>query len=311
MEKTLTQIARMTDAEARAYLESLIWPNGPVCPHCGSSEVTRLHGTAHRVGLLKCRDCHEQFTVTVGSVMEDSHIPLQKWILGFHFICSSKKGMSAKQLQRELEFGSYETAWFMSHRIREAMNNGPLEKALKGTVEMDETYVGGKPRPGDGNEHKRGRGTSKTPVVAVVERSGESHSTPVSHVDTKTLKAIVSENVDTENSTLVTDELPLYNSVGREFAGGHRTVNHGDGQYVRNYKSLRVHTNTVESYFALLKRGHYGVYHKMSAKHLGRYCDEFSFRWDHRKVTDGQRTESAIEGAPGKRLMYKQLVGKE
>jgi transposase-like protein len=311
MEKTLTQIARMTDAEARAYLESLIWPNGPVCPHCGSSEVTRLHGTAHRVGLLKCRDCHEQFTVTVGSVMEDSHIPLQKWILGFHFICSSKKGMSAKQLQRELEFGSYETAWFMSHRIREAMNNGALEKALKGTVEMDETYVGGKPRPGDGNEHKRGRGTSKTPVVAVVERSGESHSTPVSHVDTKTLKAIVSENVDTENSTLVTDELPLYNSVGREFAGGHRTVNHGDGQYVRNYKSLRVHTNTVESYFALLKRGHYGVYHKMSAKHLGRYCDEFSFRWDHRKVTDGQRTESAIEGAPGKRLMYKQLVGKE
>lgn len=306
--KTLTQIAQMTDEEARAYLESLIWPNGPVCPHCGSVEVTRLNGKAHRPGVLKCRACLKQFTVTVGSVMEDSHIALPKWILAFHFLCSSKKGMSAKQLQRELEFGSYETAWFMSHRIREAMDSGPLEQALKGTVEMDETYVGGKPRPGDGKEHKRGRGTSKTPVVLAVERKGKSQAEPVAHVDTKTLKAIACANVD-KSATLMTDELGVYPGVAKGFAG-HETVNHSEGEYARQGLGKSVNTNTAESFFSLLKRGHYGTYHKMSAKHLGRYCDEFSFRWDHRKVTDGQRTESAIEGMTGKRLMYKALVGK-
>lgn len=309
MDKTLIQIAQMTEDEARTYLEEIRWPNGPVCPHCGAVKVTRLNGKAHRDGVLKCNACLEQFTVTVGSIFESSHIPLQKWVLAFHLLCSSKKGISSLQLQRELGLGSYRTALFMTHRIREAMS-GPLAEALKGTVEMDESYVGGKPRPGDGKVHKRGRGTSKTPVVAVVERNGSAQSEPVEHVDTKTLKTIASENID-ETATLMTDELRSYRGVGKKFSGGHSIVSHGTGEYVRYADGRAIHTNTAESFFALLKRGHYGVYHHMSRKHLARYCDEFSFRWDHRKVTDGSRTETAIAGAAGKRLTYQQLVGKE
>ena len=310
MNKTLIQIARMTEDEARAYLEEIRWPNGPVCPHCGALDATRLNGTAHRPGVLKCNACLEQFTVTVGSIFESSHIPLPKWVLAFHLLCSSKKGISSLQLQRELGLGSYRTALFMTHRIREAMS-GPLEKALKGTVEMDETYVGGKPRPGDGKVHKRGRGTSKTPVVAVVERKGKSRSEPVERVDTKTLKVIADKSVD-ETATLMTDEFRSYRGVGRKFSGGHGVVSHGTGEYVRYAEGgVPIHTNTAESFFALLKRGHYGVYHRMSQKHLSRYCDEFSFRWDHRHATDGSRTVAALAGAAGKRLTYRQMVGKE
>jgi transposase-like protein len=309
---TLTGIARMTDDEARLYLEQIRWPDGPSCPHCESKRVTRMNGNAHRAGTFQCNECRSQFTATVGSVMEDSHIPLAKWILAFHLLCSSKKGFSALQMKRELGLGSYRTALFMLHRIREAMS-GPLEQALQGVVEMDETYVGGKPRPGDGKVHKRGRGTSKTPVVAVVERDGEARSEPVAHVDTKTLKAIAKENVNLSAATLATDEYPLYGKIGQEFDGGHIQVDHGAGEYV-NYKTGRgvaAHTNTAESYFSLLKRGHYGVYHKMSDQHLHRYCDEFSFRWDHRKETDEDRTEEAIEQAAGKRLTYRHLVDED
>lgn len=302
---TLTQIARMTEDEARAYLESIRWPNGPVCPHCGSTESTRMQGKSHRAGLLNCKACREPFTVTVNSIFEDSHIPLSKWVLAFHLLCSSKKGISSLQLQRELDLGSYKTALFMTHRIREAMSD-TMAEALKGTVEMDETYVGGKPRPGDGKEHKRGRGTSKTPVVAVVEREGGSQAQPVEHVDTKTLKGIACANVD-KSATIMTDELGIYPGVAKGFAG-HVTVNHGAGEYARQGVGCSINTNTAESFFSLLKRGHYGVYHSMSRKHLGRYCNEFSFRWDHRKVSDSQRTVAALAGAAGKRITYKQLT---
>jgi hypothetical protein len=188
--------------------------------------------------------------------------------------------------------------------------SGPLEQALQGVVEMDETYVGGKPRPGDGKEHKRGRGTSKTPVVAVVERNGEARSEPVAHVDTKTLKAIAKENVDLSSATLATDEYPLYGKIGAEFSSGHVQVDHGSGEYVnrKTKNGVVAHTNTAESFFSLLKRGHYGVYHKMSDQHLHRYCSEFDFRWDHRKDTDAERTDAAIEQAARKRLTYRDLV---
>jgi len=308
---TLTQIARMTEDEARYYWESIRWPNGPVCPHCGSKGATRLNGRAHRPGLLQCNEkaCHEQFTVTVGSVMEDSHIPLQKWVLAFHLLCSSKKGMSSLQLQRELELGSYRTALFMTHRIREAMND-TLSEALKGTVEADETYVGGKPRKGDGKVHKRGRGTSKTPVAVVVERDGQSETKVLARVDGTSLKGFIRANVDPA-AAIITDELSSYHGIGKHFDGGHQTVNHGSDEYVRYTPTGNaIHTNTAESYFSLLKRGHYGVYHHMSKQHLHRYCDEFSFRWDHRKVSDSQRTEDALCGAAGKRLTYKQMIGK-
>jgi hypothetical protein len=227
--------------------------------------------------------------------------------MAFHLLCSSKKGISSLQLQRELELGSYRTALFMTHRIREAMSGD--DAVLCGTVEADETYVGGKPRPHDGKVHPRGRGTTKTPVALVVARNGESTARVVPRTDGKTLKAFVCENVD-PTATLITDEYGAYYGIGKSFAG-HEVINHNSGQYSRRENGRSINTNTAESWFALLKRGHYGVYHSMSKKHLGRYCDEFSFRWDHRDVTDSKRTEEAIAGAEGKRLTYKELVGKD
>lgn len=212
---TLTQIARMDEDEARDYWESIRWPDGPVCPHCGSTNVTRLKGEAHRAGVLNCKSCRRQFTVTVNSIMEDSHVPLNKWVLAFHLLCSSKKGFSSLQLQRELELGSYRTALFMTHRIREAMSD-TLSEALKGTVEADETYIGGKPRKGDGKEHKHGRGTSKTVVLAAVEREGGAEAAPVARVTHESVTSFLAENVDS-TSTLVTDEYNIYERPGRMF----------------------------------------------------------------------------------------------
>jgi len=304
---TLTQIAKMNEDEARAYLESVLWPNGPVCPHCGSVESYRLNGKAQRAGLLKCKACREQFTVTVGTVFEDTHLPLSKWVLAFHLLCSSKKGMSSLQLQRELDLGSYRTALFMTHRIREAMKDDD-GAGLKGFVEADETYVGGKPRPGDGKQRKPGRGTDKTAVAVVVERDGEAQAEVAMGASGNTLKNFVRRNVDAE-AVIITDEYAAYRGLDEDFTG-HLTVNHSKGQYARKCLDFSIHTNTAESFFSLLKRGHYGVYHQMSKKHLPRYCNEFSFRWDHRKINDGQRTVAALKGAAGKRLMYKQMVGK-
>ena len=191
---SIVPIARMTEDEARAYLEGIRWPDGPVCPHCQSTNATRLNGQAHRPGLIQCNGCQGQYTVTVGSVMEGTHLPLQKWVLAFHLLCSSKKGFSAKQLQRELELGSYQTAWHLAHRIREAMSNGPFAEVLQGTVEADESYVSGKPRKGDGNEHKRGRGTSKTPVVATVARESGAESKLLARVNAKRVDGFLWES---------------------------------------------------------------------------------------------------------------------
>jgi transposase-like protein len=299
----LVEAGRLNEEQAREYMESLRWPNGPVCPHCQSKHVTRLDGKAHRAGTIQCNNaaCREQFTVTVGTVMESSKISLNKWVLAFHLLCSSKKGFSACQLQRELGLGSYRTAWFMLHRVRHAFS-GMTQAKLSGTVEVDETFVGGKPRY---RHHSNPRGTAaKAPVVVLVERDGMARSKPVEFVDTATLHNEVLKNVD-QKSTIITDEMASYRKVGRHFAGGHHTVVHSRREYARtNQDGLRVHTNTAESFFALVKRGHYGVYHKMSKKHLHRYCDEFDHRWNWRKQTDSARTEAAIKAAEGKRLMY-------
>jgi len=304
---TLSQIGAMTNEDARSYLESIRWPEGPTCPHCLSEEVTRLEGKAHRPGVFKCRSCRQQFTVTVGTIFESSHIPLQKWIMAFHLLCSSKKGMSSLQLQRELGLGSYRTALFMTHRIREAMN-GPLAEAMTGTVEMDETYIGGKPRPNDGKVHKHGRGTSKVPVVAVVERNGKSKAVPVDRVTRNALTEVACENLDA-SASLITDELNHYESVGKRFRR-HEYISHKTDEYVRYENGEAFHTNTAESFFSLMKRGHYGTYHKMSRKHLSRYCEEFAFRWNHRRTSDAARTVDALRGSAGKRLTYRQMVGK-
>ena len=232
--------------------------------------------------------------------MQGSHITLRQWIQAFYSMCSHKKGVSALQLQRNLGLGSYHSALHLAHRIRLAMREDPLMSALKGTVEVDETYVGGKPRKGDGKEHKKGRGTEKVPVMVMVERNGKSVSHPLANVTAKTLKAAIKEAVS-KDSTIMTDEWKSYSGIGKDFEGGHRVVKHGLGEYVNG----DISTNTAESYFALLKRGIHGTFHHISKQHLFRYCDEFSFRWSFRKITDGERTAQAIKGIEGKRLVYR------
>jgi transposase-like protein len=304
---TLNQVSALSEDKARETLECILWPDGPVCPHCGALEnLTRLHGKAHRTGVFQCNNCHDQFTVTVNTIFEDSHIPLRKWLMAFTLLCSAKKGISALQLQRELELGSYRTAWHMAHRIRHAMSKEPLAGLLRGTIEVDETYIGGKPRQKHGQpKPKTGRGTKKVAVVALVERGGKARAHKVERVDAKTLGKAIHANVDRQ-STLMTDRFGSYAEVGSTFFGGHHTVDHGKGEYVRGEAS----TNEVESYFALLKRGVIGSFHHVSKNHLDRYCDEFSFRWNHRKTTDSERTIDAIKGAEGKRLSYRAPIGK-
>jgi transposase-like protein len=298
-------VGRLTEDEARAILEGIRWPNGIACPHCGGMDIIRIAGMAKRVrdGLLRCNDCHQQFTVMVGTIMEGSHIALRQWLEAFYAMSSSKKGISALQLQRNLGIHSYRSAWFLAHRIRAAMaKNSLMNDKLKGVVEVDETYVGGKPRK-DGTIHKRGSGTKKTPVVAIVERGGKAISKPIDIVNHRNLSTAIREVVSRQ-STIMSDESHNYCGIGRDFEGGHKSVKHTAGEYVNG----DISTNTVESYFALLKRGVHGIFHHISKRHLSRYCDEFSFRWDFRKVNDGTRAEAAIRGADGKRLTYKRIV---
>jgi transposase-like protein len=303
------------ETKARAFLEAKRWPNGPVCPFCqsrGAYTLTPKPSSSKpvRAGVYKCKACRKQFTVRVGTIFEDSHIPLSKWLAAIHLMTSSKKGISSHQLSRELGI-TLKSAWFLSHRVREAMRQEPMAGLLSGVVEVDETYVGGKPRPphkpaeGTAPQTKTGRGTEKQAVMVLVERDGSRRAMPIDRVDGKTLKSAVREHVD-PSSTMMSDEWHGYHGLNDEFQGGHFTITHSHHEYVRyvNDGTDFISTNTAESYFALLKRGHYGVFHQLSKKHLHRYCDEFTFRWDHRKVTDGERMVAVIRAAKGKRLMY-------
>jgi transposase-like protein len=292
---------RLTEDEARAVLEKIRWPKGPVCPHCSGKNVTRIQAKANSVrdGVIQCNECRKQFTVTVGTIMHRSHITLRQWVQAYYSMCSHKKGVSALQLQRNLGLHSYKAAWHLAHRIRFAMREEPLASTLKGTIEADETYIGGKSHGG-----KRGRGApKKTVVLALVERKGRVRAKPIDTISADELKGAIRENVDKE-SRIMTDELPSYRGIGKEFEGGHKIVRHSKGQYVRG-KNNDIHVNGAESYFALLKRGIHGTFHHVSKKHLHRYCDEFNFRWDERKTTDGERTVAAIKGSEGKRLVYR------
>jgi len=299
-------VGRLTEDEARKILEDIRWPEGIACPHCGSKNIVRINGKSNRVrdGLLRCKDDRKQFTVTTGTIMHGSHITLRQWVQAFYSICSHKKAVSSLQLQRNLGLGSYKSAWHLSHRIRFAMSQEPFANMLDGIVEVDETYVGGKPRPGLNTTNKRGRGTKKTPVLALVERNGNAYSKPVENVSGKTLKSAIKEVVS-KKSTIMTDEWKSYIGIEKDFDGGHKVVNHSQGEYA----NADACTNTVESYFALLKRGVIGTFHHISKQHLFRYCDEFSFRWNNRQITDGERTVNAIKGFVGKRLLYKTMKG--
>ena len=290
---------------ARSHLESLLWPQGPVCPRCGVMEgrITKLQGASTRPGVYKCKDCRKPFSVTVGTVMERSHVPLSKWVLAAHFMASSKKGMSALQLQRMLGT-NYETAWFLFHRLRECpkgISDGPLGGEGK-TVEADETYIGGKLE----NMHKSKRperdvaADRKQKVVVLVERDGRARSFHVANVTSKTIREVLGKNAS-RASHLMTDGAHVYTGIGSEFAS-HQPVNHFAGEYVRG----DAHSNSAESYFAILKRGVYGTFHSLSEAHLHRYLVEFDYRYSTRKWSDVERAEELLRGAKGKRLMYRQ-----
>ena len=291
---------------ARKHFEATRWPDGPVCPHCGVvNEATLMQGGSTRPGLYKCRACDKPFSATVGTVMESSHIPLHKWLLAMHLMASSKKGISAHQLMRNLGLGSYRTAWFMCHRIREAMTDtshkatGGLGGANK-VVEVDETYVGGKAK----NRAFR-KPAPKKAVVTLVERDGRATSFHVANVTAATVRPIIVTNAN-RASALMSDESPIYPKVGSEFAN-HHAVNHSAKEYVR--LGGYVHTNTAENFYSILKRGITGVYHSVSEAHLHRYLAEFDFRYSNRSglgVEDTERAARALKGVAGKRLMYRQ-----
>lgn len=300
------------EAAARAHLEAIRWPHGPACPHCGVvGNAVRLAGEAHRDGLLKCRACSRQFSVTIGTVMERSHLPLHKWVAGFHLMAASKKGMSAHQLHRTLKV-TYKTAWFMAHRVREAMreaNPSPIGGEGK-VIEADEAYLGKaenavavKKRYTAPTKGGRSGPAGKRPIVALVERGGEVRAVHMPQATAKNVRNLLVKNAS-RKSRLHTDESRLYPPVGAEFAK-HETVKHSAGEYARG----DVTTNSVEGFFGIFKRGMRGVYQHCGEQHLQRYLDEFAFRYNHRVklgVDDAARAALAVKGAGGKRLTYQQ-----
>lgn len=296
--------------KAREHLEALRWPHGPVCPHCGSVRAPLvLEGKAYRPGLYKCNDCYGQFTVTVGTVFERSKIALNVWLQAVHLMCASKKGISAKQLERMLGV-SYKTAWFMSHRIREAMTGdnstmlgGP---GSSGVVEADETFWGTATTESGAKKTARGGFQHKMMVVSLVERDGNKRSFHIPTVNGKTLGAVLQSQIS-EKARLITDEARWYKPIGKTFAK-HESVSHGQKEYARG----DVTTNTVEASFAILKRGLIGTFHSVSEKHLQRYCNEFDFRWNTRQsqgYSDTDRATAALKGITGKRLTYRRVGG--
>lgn len=294
------------EKKARAHFEALRWPNGPVCPHCKEAkQATLVKGKSHRPGMYQCNACREPFSVTVGTVMERSHIPLNKWALGFHLYAASKKGFSAHQLSRSIGV-TYKSAWFMSHRIREAMgetNPPPLGGGGK-VVEVDETFIGKPDRiyvKGRGWQGQRGTGT-KRKIITLVERGGGARSFKVDNFRPEVIRKVLFENASKE-SRLHTDEAHHYRKPGREFVA-HERVIHSSNEYARG----DVTTNTVEGFFSIFKRGMRGIYHHCSEQHLQRYLYEFDFRYSNRMalgINDAERAAKAIRGAEGKRLTYR------
>ncbi len=302
------------EAAAFAFVEGIIWNGQPSCPHCGC--VGRVYALANvrtkasakspegvvRHGLKKCGECRKQFTVRVGTIFEESHLPLHKWLQAIYLMCSSKKGISSKQLERTLEC-TYRTAWFLSHRIREAMRSGDLSPfgGNGGVVEADETFIGREP----GKPVKSGY-AHKMKVLTLIDReTGRARSMVIDDLKAETIGPIVLANVQRE-AALMTDEAHRFQSIGRHFAS-HDTVNHAKDEYVR-YGDPVITTNTVENYFSVFKRGMKGTYQHCAKKHLHRYLAEFDFRYSNRSALgceDVERAERALQGIVGKRLTYR------
>jgi len=339
MEHADLQNPLFTDEDAAwAHYETLRWPDGPICPKCGSVDnsvrveakpVTRTRklkdGTTKTVtwkrrGVMRCKDCAEQFTATVGTIFEDSHIPMHKWLMGAHLICASKKGMSAAQFHRMLGFGSYRTAWLMLHRLREAMaERGSVQKlggeGSGGIVEADETYHGKVENPSEfttkGHKFRRskaGRGPSnKRAIVALVERGGRARVFHVATANQASVEKIVRENVE-RSARLHTDESRLYPRVGAEFAS-HDAVKHSAGEYARREDGMVIHTNTAEGFFGLFKKGFAGSYQHCGEKYLHRYLSEYEFRFNHRVKlgwNDKERATALLTRTVGRRLTLRQ-----
>jgi transposase-like protein len=289
---------------AYAEVEARLWPNGPVCPHCGGMDrIYEMKGRSTRIGVRKCGHCRKQFTVKVGTVFEDSHVPMTKWLQAIYLLCSSKKGISSHQLHRILDV-TLKTAWFMSHRIREAMRDGSLAPlGGNNAVEADETFIGrkkGVPVPKGGYSHKHA-------VLGLVERGGKVRTVHIDEVTKESVSEVVRENVDRE-SWLMTDEAKHYLEVGSDMAG-HSSVKHSVGEYV-DPDDATIHTNTIEGYFGLFKRGMKGVYQHCAEKHLHRYLAEFDFRYNNRValgIGDLARADAALLGVVGKRLTYRRI----
>lgn len=329
---------------ARDYLEKLLWPDGPVCPKCGLiGEAYHLNGETTRDGLYKCAGCRAPFTVTMGTIFEDSHIPLHKWLFAIYLMCSSKKGMSAHQLWRNLwgvdeetgkQKGSYKTAWFMAHRIRWALGQEPMLSKLSGIVEMDECFIGGKRRvknnPGGGpregeKEIKVGNRTwiQKNPVgapkgvhphadkeiiVSILQRDGQVRSKHIQRVNADNLRPMIQETVE-ESAHVMTDTSTILSAAPAEFK--HSKVNHTAKEYVRHEDGVCISTNTVEGYFGIIKRGIDGIYHHVGKAYLDQYLREFDFRYNVRKMNDRDRSVLAVKKTRGKRLMLKTPKGAE
>ncbi|MGO8718831.1 MAG: IS1595 family transposase [Acidobacteriaceae bacterium] len=295
-------LACSDELTAIEFFEFQRWGDTPCCVKCGSVEVYKMADAKtderSKRFLWRCRDCKEQYTVRIGTVYEESRLPMRHWAYAFWRACTSKKGVSALEIQRHCQI-SYKSALFLMNRIRFAMAPDlPTAPPLTGIVECDETYIGGKPRyPYLG---KRGRGTKKTPVFAAVERGGQIRRHVVADVTGKTLKTAIRNVVD-PRARIISDENNAYVGIGKDFAGGHNRIKHKTRQYVRG----DVNTNTVESSFALVKRGIIGTYHNVSKEYLHRYLWQFDFVWNTRKLNDGERTVEAVKAAEGKRLMYK------
>ena len=306
------------EEEAYKWVEAHLWPHGPQCPRCGVLEdrITKLKGKSTRIGTYKCKDCRKPFTVKVGTIFEDSHIPLRIWLQAIALMAASKKGISANQLHRMTGM-TLKSAWFMAHRIREAMRSGSLKPPMGGKggiVEVDETIYG------RAATHPKGRrqpsrkivnSAHKRVILSLVERGGEVRSFHVEGSTVGEVIPIVQENVSHE-AQMMTDKAQLYRDQLRDFAS-HDRVDHGDKEYVR-YEEGRpaIHTNTVEGYFAVFKRGMRGTYQHCKEKHLHRYLAEFDFRYNNRialEIDDNQRAAKALLGVKGKRLTYRTTGG--
>lgn len=301
--------ATTSERAAVEFLEQQRWGSAPACPRCGVVDVyqmTSADGNRNKDYRWRCRACKQMFTVRTGTIFEESRLPLRVWVSAFWRACASKKGISALQLSREMEI-THKSALFVLRRIRHGMGASGEQPKLTGTVEADETYVGGKPRRsfGYGTPHKGGRGTEKIPVVGMVQRGGDVRFRMMDRLTADRLSDVLAENADL-TCRLITDEYPAYARVGKAFAGGHHTTTHSAYEYVR--PGTDIHSNTIEGVFSLIKRGVMGTFHSVSRKHLPNYLNECEFRWNTRKLDDGQRVAKAIQHVDGKRLQYRESV---